>query len=323
MNSFGDLLKRTRKQAGLSQQQVADKMDVSKNAIQNWESGATKVDPSRFRLLAYIYNIPVDTLFKAMYAEDDANRPNRWPKFLFDKETNDIISSLHLNLNQQDLFGLLYIYNAEYLKNTTVEFDTFYDDLKVVPYEFIGKVGSIQFMNMADALHSVLKYVKSDFLLKVIKQNPEEEFDICRMSKEQICEFIDEGYKPAEDYTDDDDCEGHKYEGGNALYFRISMKKARIILPVLEKEPIHITDGKWGNEPRRDVPPELIEMCGFRYELWKEEYYKSEYNPAWIRNGIEPITDYKAVPVDGGEDQWILSINEKGRSLLDWFREKE
>ena len=37
--------------------------------------------------------------------------------------------------------------------------------------DFIGKVGSIQFMNMVDGLQHVIKYIKSDFLLKILKLN--------------------------------------------------------------------------------------------------------------------------------------------------------
>lgn len=82
---------------------------------------------------------------------------------MFDKETNDIVDTLHLNLAQQNLFGLLYIYGAEYLEKTRIDVDDFNADLKKIPYGFIDKVGSIQFMNQAEGLHKVIKYLKTDF----------------------------------------------------------------------------------------------------------------------------------------------------------------
>ena len=63
MNRFGQYLKSKRMEAGLTQQQVADNLNVSKNAVQNWESGNTKIKTDRFSQLAYIYNISVQDLW--------------------------------------------------------------------------------------------------------------------------------------------------------------------------------------------------------------------------------------------------------------------
>lgn len=318
MNKY---IKTCRKNAGLTQELLADKMGVTTVSVQNWENGKTKIGLSRLMDLASVFNVPVENLIKEMLIEEDKKRPDRWPWFLFDEDTNDIIDTLHLNLAQQDLFGLLYIYNSEYLKKTAVDFNTLYDDLKLIPYGFIDKVGSIQFMNQADGLHNVVRYVQAEFLMKVLKQNPEAEFNIKKLTKDLICEFIDSGFKPADDMADYFD-DPKRYEADEGLYFRISMKKARIILPVLEKGAIHLTDGHWANEPKKDIPREILQMCDFEEDLWKKGYYEQTNNCAYIRSGIEDVTDYRAVSSEGKEDQWFLEINEKGQQLLKWFREK-
>lgn len=328
MSSFGNLLKKLRKEAGISQEQLADKMNVSKNTIQNWEKGTTKVNPDRFSLLAYIFNTPVELLIGEFCREEGMKRPNNWPSFLFDDDINEIIETLHLNINQQDLFGLLYIYNAEYLQKNSIDFNTIYDDLKLIPYDFIGKVGSIQFMNMVDGLQHVIKYVKSDFLLKILKLNPEIEFDVCRMTKDQICEFIDSGHKEGADFiapADDPD----RYEVDD-FKLRISMKRAKKILPILEKESIHITDGRWANKVRKDIPRELLETLeiSLPYQLWLERYDALRENDYgnWggcMNIGLETVTIYHNIAPEGQPEEWYLEINEKGRSLLKWFNEKE
>lgn len=171
--------------------------------------------------------------------------------FLFDKETNDIVNTLHLNLAQQNLFGLLYIYGAEYLEKTRIDVDDFKEDLKRIPYGFIDKVGSIQFMNQAEGLHKVIKYVRTDFLMKVLRQNPEAEFNIRKLSKNLICEFIDCGYKRADMSSEFE--EG--YEGEEQLYFHICMCKAEKLLPVLEEQgSVHLTEGWWSRPVRDDIP---------------------------------------------------------------------
>lgn len=311
-------IKRCREEAGLTQAQLAEKMDVSVVAVQNWENGKTRLKLDRYHELSEIFNVPVENLIKERLIEADKSRSNKWPAFLFDDETNAIIDTLHLNLAQQDLFGLMYIYGSDYLKKTEIDQDTFDEDLKCIPYGFIDRVGSIRFMNQAEGLHKVIRYVRSDFLMKVLKQNPESEFDIRKLSKNLICEFIDEGYKPLNDFEDDTET----FEG---LCFRINMRRAKILLPVLEKiGPVHITDGWWSNLIREDLPEEffnaVLEMCGFRRELWEEGYYKREYNISYIRSGLETVTDYKNT-ARKGKERWKLSINEKGCELLQWLRE--
>lgn len=172
-------------------------------------------------------------------------------------------------------------------------------------------------MNQVDGLHKVIKYVKAEFLLKILKLNPEAEFNIKRLSKNMICEFIDSGYKQANDSKEC--CDG--YEGEDALNLRISMKKARIILPLLEEHgPVHITDGRWGNPIREDIPDEIFsgifEMCGFIRELWEGGYYKKSYNMVIVRDGLEDVTDY----YEDKDKKWMWKINKKGTKLLEWFQ---
>ena len=155
--------------------------------------------------------------------------------------------------------------------------------------------------------------------MKVLKQNPESEFDIKKLSKNLICEFLDKGYKPLSDFEEDVET----YEG---LNFGISMRKARILLPVLKKiGQVHITDGRWSNPIRDDLPEEFLDgalkACDFDRQLWEEGYYKSEYNISYIMNGLGSVTEYKNTAKKGKEERWMLSINGKGRELLKWLNE--
>lgn len=315
-------IKVCRLNAGLTQEQLAEKMGVSVVSVQNWESGKTKIEIRRYMELSAVFNVPVEKLIKEMIIEEDKKRPNLWPEFLFDDDTNNIIDTLHLNLAQQELFGLLYIYDAEYLKKEVINYNTLNDDLKKIPYGFIEKVGSIQFMNQVEGLHKVIKYVKTEFLMKALRQNPESEFNVKKLPKELICEFIDKGAKTIDDFAIWGDGDG-EYEAEEGLQMGISMGKAKLILPVLEKGKIHLTDGRWANPPREDVPKEILLMCDFKPDLWKEGYYRNENNCANIRSGLEVVTDYYPVSERGKDDKWFLEINDKGLQLLEWFRDKK
>ncbi len=138
MNEFGKMIKRMREEAGLSQSKFAEEMGVSKNSVQNWECGNTKVDPARFSDFSYYFNVPIQDIIMEYCKTYDSRRENNWPYFLFDEYTNSVIDTFHLNLNQQELFGLLCIQGSEYIDKNVISYNTFDDDLKKVPFEFIN-----------------------------------------------------------------------------------------------------------------------------------------------------------------------------------------
>ena len=56
-------LKAERVNANLTQQEVADKIKVSKHTIINWEKGKTSVGYAPLKVLSEIYNIEIDNIF--------------------------------------------------------------------------------------------------------------------------------------------------------------------------------------------------------------------------------------------------------------------
>ena len=59
-------LKRLRKMSGLSQEQVAEKLNVSRQAVAKWESGDSLPDIYNCRALADLYDVTLDSLFEAV-----------------------------------------------------------------------------------------------------------------------------------------------------------------------------------------------------------------------------------------------------------------
>ena len=60
MSNFNERLKKLRKQKDLTQEQLAEYMGVSPQAVSRWETGATCPDISALPLLAALFNITVD-----------------------------------------------------------------------------------------------------------------------------------------------------------------------------------------------------------------------------------------------------------------------
>ena len=60
--TFGEKLKKARKEAGLSQEQFAEKMSVSRSAIAKWESDKGMPDVNNLKVLAQLLDVSVDYL---------------------------------------------------------------------------------------------------------------------------------------------------------------------------------------------------------------------------------------------------------------------
>ena len=60
--TFGEKLKEARKEAGLSQEQFAEKMSVSRSAVAKWESDKGMPDVKNLKIMAQLLNVSVDYL---------------------------------------------------------------------------------------------------------------------------------------------------------------------------------------------------------------------------------------------------------------------
>ena len=86
MNTFGDYISRLRNYSKMTQEQLAEKMEVSKTTIQNWESGRTKVKPAHLKKLAYLFNVPETSLITELNRENDSMRNDVFPYFLIEDD---------------------------------------------------------------------------------------------------------------------------------------------------------------------------------------------------------------------------------------------
>ena len=307
-------------------------MDVSKTTIQNWERGRTKVRPENVEKLAYHLNVSKMTLMAEMSQDADAARTERFPYFLFEAEriddpdvqvsvaeeraaageapspydTIEIIRSLHLNREQQELFGLICLYCPEQV-NELYEPDVFHDVIRRIPYAFIARIGSIQYMELADGLHHVLRYVEPRSLMRVLRLYPEEAFDVTRLPKELIVDFLADGWV----HLDEDQA-----NAPYGLNIQIDIRKALRILPLLaDMGEICLGEGDRAGTPlSAEVPQALKDAAEWQYgELTMVMQ---------LCDGLYGVTDIRydrsGVPV-----KCMWSINDKGRRLLEWYQEKE
>ena len=60
--SLGDKILDLRKKNGLSQEQLGEKIDVTRQTISNWELGETSPNPDQLKLLSKTLNVSIDEL---------------------------------------------------------------------------------------------------------------------------------------------------------------------------------------------------------------------------------------------------------------------
>ena len=68
---IGNRLMQYRKKAGLSQEELADKLGVSRQAVSKWECGESSPDTDNLIALAKIYNVSLDEL---IYGKEEARK---------------------------------------------------------------------------------------------------------------------------------------------------------------------------------------------------------------------------------------------------------
>ena len=89
----GKLIAELRKKQGLTQQQLADKLNLSNKTISKWESGAGSPDISNLSILAEILGISVDELLKgelnAPQQNTDSHKDNSTRKELSPKQKTE------------------------------------------------------------------------------------------------------------------------------------------------------------------------------------------------------------------------------------------
>jgi len=71
MMTIYDKLVQLRKRKGWSQEDLADKLNVSRQAISRWENGTAFPDAENIRQLSHLYKVSADYLLNDEYESDD------------------------------------------------------------------------------------------------------------------------------------------------------------------------------------------------------------------------------------------------------------
>ena len=79
MNTFPERIAELRKQAGLSQEQMGNALNISRQAISKWESGQANPDVSYIEPMCELFGVSADYLLFGRETEPDEERMNNCP----------------------------------------------------------------------------------------------------------------------------------------------------------------------------------------------------------------------------------------------------
>ena len=102
----GERLAKYRKKANMSQEELADKLNVSRQAVSKWERGESSPDTDNLIALASLYNITLDDLLNK--DPDETNRTARFYSFLASM-ADQFHSTIHIDCIDTSLSGIISI----------------------------------------------------------------------------------------------------------------------------------------------------------------------------------------------------------------------
>lgn len=95
-----------RKLKGFSQEEMAEKIDISRQAYGKWESGETIPDIEKCAMLAKIYDITIDSLIREYRVEDTPLAPAPEGKHIFGTVAVSERGQIVIPKDARELFGL-------------------------------------------------------------------------------------------------------------------------------------------------------------------------------------------------------------------------
>lgn len=80
--NLGENLQILRKSKGMSQEELAEKLDVSRQAVSKWETGETSPETEKIILICDIFNCTMDTLVKGKITDSDNSNIKIYDDFM-------------------------------------------------------------------------------------------------------------------------------------------------------------------------------------------------------------------------------------------------
>ena len=107
--AFSDNLQFIRAQAGVTQEQLAEQLNVSRQSVSKWESGASFPEMDTLLRICDLYNVNLDTLLRGSVEKSQVSDTARYDDFMnrFSLQMALSISAIIAGISLMILLGIL------------------------------------------------------------------------------------------------------------------------------------------------------------------------------------------------------------------------
>ena len=102
MIPLAEKIQQLRKQIGLSQEELAEKLNVSRQAVSKWESGACVPEVEKLIELSRLFGVSLDELLQLKSGEEGTEEDERWPDEFSEKQINAINDVVAYHVGEKD-----------------------------------------------------------------------------------------------------------------------------------------------------------------------------------------------------------------------------
>lgn len=159
--NFSENLQNLRKRAGLSQEELAEKLEVSRQAVSKWETKEAVPDMEKIIAIAELFDCSIDDLVKDTINDVKIKDNNVKPKEEYDKFMDKFSTGIAL--------GVFLI-----LIGVTIMMFIYGLNLESETYKFLGVVAVLIFVIMAVPIFIILGIQNDDMLKKCQNINKED-----------------------------------------------------------------------------------------------------------------------------------------------------
>lgn len=85
---LSEKIRLSRKKKAMSQEELANLLNVSRQAVQKWESGASKPEIDKLVQISNLLDVSLDFLLKDKNSENDGDRATQNTAMIKDQQTN-------------------------------------------------------------------------------------------------------------------------------------------------------------------------------------------------------------------------------------------
>lgn len=146
---FCEKLQKLRKEKGLSQEQLADMLEVSRQSVSKWESGTTYPEMDKLLMICKIFNVTLDDLTNDAVTAKNINKKNK-------NTFNNLIYAVLDTINKSvEMFKNM---DKKDLKHCISELliVVFLLMLCSIPFNYVNELAHNIFINFGDKSHMIL-----------------------------------------------------------------------------------------------------------------------------------------------------------------------